>query len=178
MTIRDRRELRRKAQRRLDVASYKPRRLMLIHSGVALGASLLLAILNYIINWQIRTNGSGLAGLDLGIILDTVSMVLQYAVTILMPFWTIGLSYAVLRIARGKAAWPQALLEGFRRKGPVLRLLLMQGLIYGMITMAAISGAYMIYSMTPDGQAFSEAIMILYTQGLDYEQIYEQENQH
>lgn len=165
MTIRDRRELKQTAQRRLDVASYKPRRLMLIHSGVALGASLLLAILTYIVNWQIQTNGSGLAGMDLRIILETASTVLQGAVTILMPFWTIGLSYAVLRIARGKAAWPQTLLEGFRRRGPVLRLLLVQGLIYGMITAAAVYSAYFLYAMTPDGTAFTEALTKLYFSG-------------
>lgn len=176
MTIRDRRELKQTAQRRLDVASYKPGRLILIHSGVALGASLLLAIFTYIMDWQIQTNGSGLAGMELRTILETASLVLQGAVTILAPFWTIGLSYAVLRIARGKAAWPHTLLEGFRRKGPVLRLLLMQGLIYGIITFAAIYGAYFLYSMTPDGTAFTEAILKLYFSGefATYREMFEQ----
>lgn len=174
MTIRDRRELRQTAQRRLNVASYKPRRLMLIHSGVALGTSLLLAILTYIINWQIQTNGSGLSGMELSIILETASTVLQGAVAILTPFWTIGLSYAFLRIARGKSAWPQTLLEGFRRKGPVLRFLLMEGLIYGMIIVAAMYCAGWLYTMTPDGNAFSEAILALSSQNLDFAEIYEQ----
>lgn len=158
MTIRDRKALKQTAARRLNAASYNPKKLILIHSGVTLGAALLMAILDYVVVWQIDTNGGGLSGLGMRSILETVQMVLNVAYAILTPFWSIGVVYGALRLARGKAAWPQALLEGFRRKGPVLRLILMQLLIYGIITFAAIYGAYFLYAMTPDGQAFITAI--------------------
>lgn len=161
MTIRDRNQLRKTAVRRLKAASYKPRRLFLIHSGVTLGALLLMAVLQYVLTWQIDINGGGLEGLPLRSVLETAQIVLSIAYTVLLPFWTMGVFYANLRLARGKSAYPHVLLEGFRRRGPVLRLMLMEGLIYAIITVVAMYGAWLFYGMTPDGQAFSEALMKL-----------------
>lgn len=161
MTIRNRKELKKTAKRRLASASFTPRRLVLIHSGVSLGAVLLMAVIQYVLNWQINEKGGGLAGLNTRSILETAQIVVQIAYAVLTPFWSMGIFYAGLRLARGKSAYPQVLLEGFRRRGRVLRLILMQGLIYGIITVAAMYGAWFIYSMTPDGQAFLEAMMKL-----------------
>lgn len=161
MTIRDRKQLKQTATRRLTVASYKPRRLISIHSGVMLGAILLLAVIQYVITWQIDANGGGLSGLPLRSVLETARTVVTVAYTILTPFWAMGIFYAGLRIARGKAAYPHVLWEGFRRRGPVLRLILMQTLIYGILAVAAMYGAWLLYGMTPDGQAFAEALMKL-----------------
>lgn len=174
MTIRDRKTLKQTATRRLAAASYHPKRLILIHSGVTLGGSLLLTLLDYLILWQIDTNGGGLASLGMRSVLETVQTVLNTVYGILMPFWSMGAAYAFLRLARGKAAWPHTLMEGFRRKGPVLRLILLQGLIYGILTFAAMWGAWFLYSMTPDGQAFAEALMKLIASGVsDYAELYE-----
>lgn len=164
MTIRDRKQLKQTAHRRLEAASYKPNRLVLIHCGVSLGAALLLKVLNYMISWQIERNGGGLGGMQLRAVLETADAFLQMVYMVLMPFWTIGLTYAALRLVRGKAAWPQCLLEGFSRKGPVLRLLLMQGLVYSIITVAAMVSSYSLYGMTPDGQAFNMAMMRLWAE--------------
>lgn len=161
MTIRDRKLLKQTAARRLAAASYKPRRLVLIHSGVTLGAALLMAILNYVITWQIDANGGGLSGMQLRSLLETAQKVLSVAYTILTPFWSMGLVYASMRLARGKAAWPGSLLEGFRRKGPVLRLMLVQILIYSMLCFGGMYASAFIYGMTPDGQAFSMALVKL-----------------
>jgi hypothetical protein len=59
MTIRDRKSLRQTANRRLQVASYKPNRLVLIHSGIALGAGLLVAIVQYILQQQTHQSDQG-----------------------------------------------------------------------------------------------------------------------
>lgn len=161
MTTHDRKTLRKTAARRLNTASYKPRRLYLIHSGITLGAMLLMAVIQYVLNWQIDANGGGLSGLQLRSILETIQIVLSIAYMIFLPFWTMGAFYAAVRLARGKSAYPHVLLEGFRRRGPVLRLMLMEGLIYAIITVAAMYGAWIFYGMTPDGQAFGEAMMKL-----------------
>lgn len=163
MTIRDRKTLKQTAGRRLAAASYKPRRLILIHSGITLAAVLLMAVIQYVITWQIDANGGGLTGLPLRSVLDTARTVVSIAYGILMPFWSVGIFYAGLRLARGKAAYPRVLLEGFRRRGPVLRLILMQALIYGIISVVTMYGAWIIYGMTPDGQAFANALMKLIT---------------
>ena len=175
MTIRDRKQLKQAAHRRLGAASYNPNRLVLIHSGVALGAALLLTVLSYVISWQIEINGGGLRGMKLRAVLETADAFLQLVYSVLSPFWMIGLTYAAVRLAKGKSAWPQCLLEGFARKGAVLRLLLLQGLIYSIITMAAMVGSYFLYGMTPDGQAFNTAILRLWMeQGIgSYYELYE-----
>lgn len=176
MTIRDRKQLKQTAARRLEHAAYPPRRLMLIHSGVMLGMSLLMAVCNYIITWQIDAHGGGLSGIQLRSVLETVSMALSTVYSIAAPFWSLGLVYAALRLSRGKSAWPGVLLEGFRRRRTVIRFFLLQILIYGIITFAAIYAAWIFYVMfTPAGKAFAEALMKLITSGItDYAQLIEQ----
>lgn len=161
MTIRDRKELKKTAKRRLASAAYKPRRLVLIHSGISLLAVLLLAVIQYVITWQIDEKAGGLASLNTRSALETAQIVVQLAYVVLTPFWTMGIFHAILRLARGKSAYPHVLLEGFRRRRPVLRLVLMECLIYSIIVVAAMYGAWFLYTFTPDGQAFMEAMMKL-----------------
>lgn len=176
MTIRDRKQLKKTAVRRLQAASYPARKLILIYSGLMLGMSLLLAVCNYVITWQIDAHGGGLDGMKLRSMLETISVVLSAFYAIATPFWTMGMVYAALRLSRGKSAWPTVLLEGFRRRRPVFRFVLLQMLIYSIITIAAIYGAWILYTFfTPAGRAFAEAIMKLMTSGItDYMELIEQ----
>lgn len=176
MTIRDRKQMKATAGRRLDSASYLPRRLILIHSGLLLGFALLMAVCDYIITWQIDAKGGGLSGIQMRSILETVSNVLSVAYAVLTPFWTMGLVYAALRLARGQSAYPGVLLEGFRRRRLVIRFVLVQVLIYGLITIVSIYGAWILYVMfTPSGKAFMEALWTLVMAGItDYVALMEQ----
>ena len=176
MTIRDRKQLKQTAARRLENAAYTPRRLILIHSGVMLGMSLLMAIFHYVITWQIDAHGGGLSGIQLRSVLETASTALSAIYAIATPFWSLGLVYAALRLSRGKSAWPGVLLEGFRRRRPVIRFVLLQILIYGIITVVAVYAAWTFYVMfTPAGKAFAEALMKLISSGItDYTQLMEQ----
>lgn len=172
MTIRNIKAMKQTAARRLQRADYPPRRLILIHSGIALAVALVMAICEYVITWQIDANGGGLSGIQLRSILQTVGQVLSVVYAIAMPFWAMGLTYTTLRLARGKAAWPGSLLEGFRRKWVVLRLVLLQGLIYGALAFAAMYGSWFLYTFTPSGRAFMEAITKLLYSGIsDYTQL-------
>lgn len=176
MTIRDRKQLKMTAARRLQAASYLPRRLILIHSGVMLCIALLMTVCEYIITWQIDANGGGLSGIQLRSILETAANVLTAIYAIITPFWSMGLVYASLRLARGKAAWPGSLLEGFRRRRPVIRFLLLQILLYGVLSFAAIYAAWLLYTaVMPAGRAFTEALVTLFASGItDYTQLMEQ----
>lgn len=175
MTIRDRKALKQTAGRRLGAASYRPHRLVLIHSGIALGIALLVAILNYIIQWQIDAKGGGLSGLPLRSVLDTAATVLSVLYAILSPFWSMGMVYAALRLARGKAAYPRTLLEGFRRFGPVLRLMLMRALIYGILCLGAMYISGFLFSMTPAAGKVMEVLESVMLSGeiTDYNQLME-----
>lgn len=134
MDIRDRNALMQYADEALGSASYSPRKLMLIHSAVGVGASLLVTLANFLLTRQIDTTG-GLANLGLRTVLTTIQMLLQYGIMLVLPFWEYGIFYAAIRTCRSEVAGPDTLLRGFRRFGPVLRTMLLQGVIYYLIAL-------------------------------------------
>lgn len=174
MTIRDRKELKQTAERRLQAASYPAKQLILIHSAVALGAALLVQILTYLINEQISAH-SGLSGVQTRTMLETTASALSVIYSVLMPFWSIGIVYAALRLSRGHAAYPQTLTEGFRRFGPVLRLNLMELLIYSILAFGAMYASSMLFMFTPTGMTVAAQLepMLLSGEFADYSQLLE-----
>lgn len=174
MTIRDRKELKQTAFRRLQGASYPANKLILIHSGIALGAALLVQILIYLIEGQISAH-SGLSGVQKRTLWETAASALRLIYTALAPFWSIGVIHSALRLSRGHAAYPHTLAEGFRRFGPVLRLELMQMLIFGILAFAAMYASSMLFMFTPAGMTFAAQLepMILSGEFTDYTQLLE-----
>lgn len=138
-------EAKEKARLALQVAKYAPAKLALIHTGVALGVNLVILVINYLLN---QNMGGGLAGMDSRAVLQTIQMALSTAYMILTPFWSIGLVYAMLRLSRQEKTQPEALLEGFRRFGPTLRLLLLEGVLYFAVAMACLHVATMIFTFS------------------------------
>ncbi len=162
MTISDRAQLLDLADGRIRDAGHTPRRLVLLSSGISFALALLIALLNYLLAWQVNANAGGLAGLPLRTVLETVSTALRYALSLAMPFWSIGFVSAMLLVARGQEAAPKSLLEGFRRFGPVLRLELLEGLIYTAVAMVCMYAAALLFMLTPfasDALALLEPVM-------------------
>lgn len=162
MEIRDRSSLKNQARQRLECAGYDPRKLILIHTAVALGASLVVTALNYLLQTRIEDTG-GLAGLGMRSILSTVQSVLSMAVSVLLPFWNLGYLGAAIRLSRGQEATPGCLTEGFFRFGPALRLMILEGLLYLAVCLAAIQLAVPLFVMTPLSEDLSLLIEELYT---------------
>lgn len=152
--------LKQTVRRQLRAASYKPGTLMLLHAGVALGVSFLITLLNFILARQID-NTSGLSGVQTRTVLETVRTVLQYGGSVALPFWEIGIVYAALRWARGGTALPADLTEGFRRFGPVLRKMLLEGALFFVIGMGCVYLSTGIYMMTPFAQPLMEIMLPL-----------------
>lgn len=148
MNIRDRKGLKQTAASRLSAAAYNPRLLILIHTGVSLGVTLLITVINYILQQQIGSTG-GLSGIGLRTYLTTAQSALQLAGTLLLPFWEIGMVYAAIQIARSQPARPADLTAGFRRFGPVLRLMLLQSSIFFALAFLCINLSSGIFMMTP-----------------------------
>lgn len=125
-----------------------PGRVILIHTGVVLLISLLLAAADHLLNQQIGTTG-GLSGMGTRSILSTVQSLLRLAQAVALPFWQIGYTCYTLRVARGQPAGLSDLAEGFRRFGPVLRLkALMAGMVF-LLTMASAYVSSFLFMMTP-----------------------------
>ena len=148
MDIRDRRALQQKAAHALEEAVYDPKKLVLIHTAILMGASLLVVILDYILAGHIENTG-GLGGLGARAILSTIQSALQLALLISTPFWQMGLTHSVLRIARKQSAAPKDLKEGFFRFGPVLRLQLARLLLCVLIGILSMNIGTTIFAFTP-----------------------------
>lgn len=157
MDIRDRRALKEYTGRVLADAAYAPKKLSLIHTAASLAVTLVLVVISFILTRQIDGTG-GLAGLGTRSILETAQTVLQFASTLLLPFWEIGFLYAAIRMARKEETGPRALVEGFRRFGPVLRLMLLRSLLAIGVLLLCSQVATTIYLLTP----FSASYFQLY----------------
>lgn len=148
MDIRDSRSLKRHAAQALSSASYPPDKLVLIHSGVSAGLTLLLTVADLVLTRQIANTG-GLSGMGARSILGTVQSVLGLLITVVATFWEFGILYAALRLTRREPAEPGTLAEGFRRFGPLLRLQLLRGVILFGLGLASFYIGILIFSMTP-----------------------------
>lgn len=129
MDIRNRRELKAAAARSLTNAAYDPKKLVLIYTGVALALSLISLVLDYFLDQQISGTG-GLSGIGTRSVLETVQSLVAMAQSVAMLFWTCGWRYTTIQLYRGEQVSPASLLQGFRRFGPVLRLMLLVLAIY------------------------------------------------
>ena len=160
MDIRDLGALRQTAGDRLSRASYDPRKLVLLHTAVSLGASFLLAVLDLFLARQIDGTG-GLAGIQTRTALETIRSALLYGSTIALPFWEFGMVYAAICLARGQDVGPNGLLTGFRRFGPVLRLLLVQGALYFAVAVVCIHISSFAFALTPLAQPLMDVMLPL-----------------
>lgn len=159
MNINDRRGLRSAAKNSLAQASYDPKKLILIHTGAMAALSLILALIDHVLNRQVGDTG-GLSGIGARSILETVQTVLLIGQMVAIVFWQIGYVYASMRISRGEPAGPESLFEGFRRFGPVLRLRLITTLLYTGMAVFCAYIASVIVSYTPIVQPLVDAMEV------------------
>lgn len=141
-------DLRQRGNKCLDFAAYSPRRLVLIHTAVSLGASLVVGLLNLLFS-QLIANTGGLGGMGMRSMLQTAQTTLELAVTLALPFWNISLTRAALLWARGELSEPPTLLEGFRRFRSVLGVKLLTGAIFLGLCMAVSYLGTMLFLFTP-----------------------------
>lgn len=160
MDLHDRRALKAAARNSLAAAPYDPKKLILIHTGVTVALSLLCTLIDFILNLQIQNTG-GLGGLGTRSILSTAQSVLQVMVSIGLPFWEAGYCFAAIRMSREQEAEPKSLLEGFRRFGPLLRAMLLQGLIYTAVGIICFTVGSRIFLLTPLSDPFYEIMQAI-----------------
>ena len=159
MDIRDRKGLKRAAGEHLAAANYDPKKLILIHNGVLVALSLVLALLNYLLDQQIGGTG-GLSGVGTRTVLETIQTVLTVAQLTAAVFWQISYIYVALRIWRRESIGPESLLEGFRRFGAVLRLRLLTSALYFGLVMLCVYIAATVFTLTPWAKPLLDAYAI------------------
>ncbi len=124
------------------------KRLILIWAGVGTALPLLISVLSYVLEHQIADTG-GLSGIGLRSVLSTIQSLLSLSSSVLLPFWTYGYIAVTLHFAHKKSVSDSGLLEGFRRFGPILRLLLLEILLCAIICIICIEVVSTIISFTP-----------------------------
>lgn len=129
--------------------------LALLHTGVTVLASAVIMLLQWVLAEGIG-NTSGLSGMGTRSILQTMQTVLQWANTLLIPFWNLGFLYVALCWARDKQAGRKDLLEGFHRIGPCLSLLLNRFLIGFCVLFICVNICTYAYMATPAAKGLLE----------------------
>lgn len=161
MYFRDHSSLMDHADRSLAGAAYDPKKLVLVFAGASAAVMFLVTAANFLLETQIAGTG-GLSGLAMRSALETAIQVLQTGTNLLIPFWTFGYLFCVLRMTRGESFDLKGLLEGFRNFGPVLRLNLIRGAYFLLIGLVCLYPSIMIFLATPLSQPF-QAILAPYT---------------
>ncbi len=130
-----------------------------LYAGIVAGTSAAVSVLTFLLSRQIAGTG-GLSGLPARTALATAASVLEMGVQLALPFLAMGYLAAVLRLSRQEPADRQLLLEGFRNFGPVLRLLLLKGLVYLLVGFACTYPAMMLVAISPWGTPVLESILL------------------
>lgn len=136
------------ARANVAAASYSPKKLTFLHTGVVAAAGLVVAVLSYLLNIGIGETG-GLGGIGPRAALETAQTMLQLLSAVLTPFWTMGFLAAALGYADRGSPTPRTLLSGFSCWGPVLRLLLLQMGIYFGVSLLMMQFGSVLYAMSP-----------------------------
>ncbi len=142
----DRRAIKKLAARQVSGKKYYKQ--IFLHALVVLGFGALVTGVNFTLQQGIGSTG-GLSGLGTRSILETVQAVLQYANTLLVPFWQIGILCWAIRRARGSDTGFSDFAEGFRRFGPVLRLKLLTAIVVFCILFACTMLSSVIFALSP-----------------------------
>ena len=143
------------AQARDRLQGVNTRPLVLLHTGVTVGAALVIMLLQYVLAEGIGNTG-GLSGMGIRSILETGQLVLQWANTLLLPFWSLGFLYVALLWAREKQADKKDLLAGFHRIGPCLGLMLNRAVLTIIVMIVCINVSSVLYMMTPAASGILE----------------------
>ena len=150
-------ETRNDAIRSLNAANFSGKTLALIHTGAALALSLIITICNLVLAGYIDNTG-GLAGIGTRSVLQAVQSVLSIGSSVCLPFWQIGFLFACIGYARNEAVAPSSLLEGFHRFGPILRLFLLETVIFVGVFMACFYASGTLIMFTPFFDTMAEAM--------------------
>lgn len=147
MTIREFSVLKQEARDSLDSCGTQ-KQLALVYTGVLVGISLLLTVLDYIFAEMISGTG-GLSNLGTRSILSTLQTMLPIVQMLVLLGWNAGYTVAVLRIIRRKGVDNSTLVSGFSLFFPMLRAMLMEGLIFFNIAFLSFFLSMQIYLFTP-----------------------------
>ena len=158
------------AKTRLGEAPGNPKKLVLIHTAIALGGSLFLTVITYLLDHLIANTG-GLGGLGTRSMLTTIDTVLTRVFSIALPFWQVGIFYAALQWISREQAIFGSLLQGFRRFGAVLGLLFLRGGLFFALGIPLSFISATIFLLTPFSGPYMEQLTSMMESNFTSEQL-------
>lgn len=157
MDIQNRAALKQASRQALAGSPADPRRLALTYGGITAGITIACMLAVYLLETQIRKT-TGLGSLGLRSTLQTMQTLLLYLPSTLGLFLGIGYRGAILRIGQGANFGDRPLMGGFRLFGPVLRLTLLQGLLFFGVAMVCSYAATVLFFMSPMSTQLAEVL--------------------
>lgn len=157
MDIRDRRALKDDAAQAL-ARGRDPKKLILAYAGASTLIALVVTLLDYWLEQQISDTG-GLRNLGTRSILSTIQTVLPVLQSFALLCINYGYLSAVLRISRRQYADHTDMKNGLRRIGPIIRLLLLQGLLYFAVGMVSYNIGMLVFLFSPLSDSFAQVVL-------------------
>lgn len=143
-------QIKQQARKALETPQPAPGKITAIHSGVIVGAAVILTVLQFLLS--LPSPEGGLGGLGASAFWETLQTLLSLANTLVLPFWQAGLVFCAILWARGQSAQPRELSQGLRRWGPMLRLYLLKGILLLPLLMVSGYVASFLFVLTPLSQ--------------------------
>lgn len=157
MDIRDRKTIHHTAAQVLDGAGGESKKIALFYAGFCCLLSLLGMVISVGLSSRIADTG-GLRNMGLRSILSTGQTILPIVQLVVTSCLGLGYQIAVLNMVRNRPASHRMLLEGFRWFGPLLRLLLLEGILYLAIGMGTMYLSISIFLVLPMAQSYYDVM--------------------
>lgn len=148
--------LRNKARIRVESGS-DPRKVVLCYAGISVGAAFLVSLIQFVLDGQIAHTG-GLHNIGLRSVLSTANTILPILLNVLTMCLELGYMAAMLRIARKQFASPKTLKAGVERFWPLLRSILLRGILYLGCALAAYYISVLVFTLTPLSARFTQLV--------------------
>ena len=138
----------------------EPKKLVLAYAGIGLVLSVLMLLADLWLEKQI-SGTTGLSNLGSRAVFSTAQQAIPIVVAFLSMCLELGYLSGMMRICRGQYADHTDLKVGFRKFFPLLRLSLIQGVIFFAAGILAVQLGAVIFAMTPWSAPLQEAILEL-----------------
>lgn len=138
----------------------EPRVLVLWYAGASALLAATLTLLNYALGTRISSTG-GLSGMGTRSMLSTIQMVLPMVQTVVLSCLELGYLHGMMRICRGQYADQTDLKTGFDKLAPLIRLILLQGILIFGAGFFTYQAAMTIYLFTPWAETMMELMLPL-----------------
>lgn len=128
--------------------SHHQKSIALVYTAGLIGSSILVLVLDYILSEMIAGSG-GLGNLGTRTILSTFQSMLPILQTLVLLGWNAGYAMAALHMVRHQQPDRNVLTSGFSLFFPMLRCMLLEGMIYFNIVILSLFLSAQLYAFTP-----------------------------